>query len=49
MLLGYATFFAMAAWVYDMRQPPRQLAVVGTLAAIDVTLILLFGVILEWI
>ena len=49
MLLGYATFFATAAWVYDMRERRRQLAVVGTLAAIDVALILLFGVILEWI
>ena len=48
-LLGYATFFAMAAWVYDMRDRHRQLAVVGTLAAIDVTLILCSGVILEWI
>jgi hypothetical protein len=48
-LLGYATFFAMAAWVYDMRDRARQLRVVGTLAAIDVTLILVFGVILEWI
>ena len=48
-LLGYATFFATAAWVYDMRDRHRQLAVVGALAAIDVTLILLFGVILEWI
>ena len=48
-LLGYATFFATAAWVYDMREPPQAAAVVGTLAAIDVALILLFGVILEWI
>jgi hypothetical protein len=48
-LLGYATFFAMAAWVYDMRDRRKQLTVVGTLAAVDVALILLFGVILEWI
>jgi hypothetical protein len=48
-LLGYTTFFAAAAWVYDMRERPRQLQVVGTLAAIDVALILTFGVILEWI
>ena len=46
-LLGYATFFAMAAWVYDMRDRGRQLTVVGTLAAIDVALILLFGPILS--
>lgn len=48
-LLGYATFFAMAAWVYDTRDRSRQIKMVAGLAAIDVTLILLFGVILEWI
>ena len=49
MLLGYATFFAMAAWVYDMHNPRRQATVVGTLFAIDIALVLLFGLILEWI
>jgi hypothetical protein len=48
-LLGYATFFAAAAWVYDMRDRLRQLKVVGTLAAVDAALILTFGPILEWI
>ena len=48
-LLGYATFFATAAWVYDMRERSRQIMVVGALAAIDVALILTFGPILEWI
>jgi hypothetical protein len=48
-LLGYATFFAAAAWVYDMRERSSQLKVVGTLAAIDAGLILTFGPILEWI
>jgi hypothetical protein len=48
-LLGYATFYAMAAWVYDMRDRRRQLGVLGALAAIDVALILVFAVILEWI
>jgi hypothetical protein len=48
-LLGYATFFAAAAWVYDMRERRRQLGVVGTLAVIDAALILTFGPILEWI
>ena len=48
-LLGYATFFGTAAWVYDMRERSRQIKVVGTLAAIDVALILAFGPILEWI
>ena len=48
-LLGYATFFGAAAWVYDMRDRSRQIRVVGTLAAIDVALILTFGPILGWI
>ncbi len=38
-IFGYATFFAVAAWVYDMGDDRRrQLRVVGTLAAIDVAL-----------
>jgi hypothetical protein len=48
-LLGYATFFAAAAWVYDMRERAKQLKVVGALAAIDVALIVTFGPILSWI
>jgi hypothetical protein len=48
-LLGYATFFAAAAWVYDMRNRSGQITVVGALAAIDVALILMFGPILDWI
>jgi hypothetical protein len=38
-LFGYVTFFAIAAWVYDMGDDRRrQLRVVGTLAAIDIAL-----------
>ena len=38
-LLGYVTFFAVAAWVYDMGDDRRrQLRVVGTLAAVDLAL-----------
>jgi hypothetical protein len=48
-LLGYATFFGVAAWVYDMRERSRQLKVVGALAAIDVAMLLTFGPVLEWI
>lgn len=43
-IFGYATFFAIAAWVYDMRDDQRrQLRVVGGLAAIDVALAVAFG------
>ncbi len=44
-VFGYMTFFGIAAWVYDMGQDRRrQLRVVGTLAAIDVTLGVALGV-----
>ncbi len=43
-VFGYMTFFAIAAWIYDMGDDRRrQLRVVGGLAAIDVTLGLALG------
>jgi hypothetical protein len=48
-LFGYATFFAMAAWVYDMRDRRKQLRVVGSLAAIVVGMIGVFGLVLGWV
>lgn len=43
-IFGYLTFFMMAAWVYDMGSDHRrQLRVVGTLAAINVTGAVVFG------
>jgi len=45
-IFGYLTFFMMAAWVYDMgRDHYRQLRVVGTLAAIDITGLIVFGLV----
>ena len=42
--LGYATFFAVAAWVYDMGENHRkQLMVVGGIAAVDAVLALGLG------
>ena len=44
-IFGYATFFAIAAWVYDMGDDRRrQLRVVGTLAAVDVALAVGLGI-----
>ncbi len=38
-VFGYMTFFAIAAWIYDMGEDRRrQLRVVGTLGAVDVAL-----------
>jgi hypothetical protein len=48
-LLGYATFFAAAAYVYDLRDRWKQLRFVGAIAAVDAALILTFGPILDWI
>lgn len=48
-VLGYMTFFGMAAWVYDMGDDRRrQLRVVGGLAAVDVVLLVGFGL-LGWL
>jgi hypothetical protein len=44
-LLGYATFYAVAAWVYDMGDNRRkQLTVLGTLVAVDLALGVAFGI-----
>jgi hypothetical protein len=43
-IFGYLTFFAMAAWVFDMGDDRRrQLRVVGALAAVDVALAVALG------
>ena len=43
-IFGYATFFAVAAWVYDMGSNTRkQVRVVGTMAAINLVLGLALG------
>lgn len=49
-IFGYGTFFAIAAWLYDMGDNRRkQFKVVGTLGAIDLAGIVLFGPILGWL
>jgi len=43
-VFGYMTFFAIAAWIYDMGDDRRkQLRVVGGLAAVDLVLAVAFG------
>jgi hypothetical protein len=48
-IFGYGTFFAVAAYVYDLPDNRRRLRVVGALTAIDAVAILLFGPVLGWI
>jgi hypothetical protein len=48
-LIGYLPFFLVGYWVHDMQSRRRQLAVVGTLAAMVVSALLVFGVVLRWI
>jgi hypothetical protein len=48
-VFGYLWFFLVAAWVYDMRDTRRQVRVVTAFAAIDLALIVVFGVVLGWI
>jgi hypothetical protein len=45
-VFGYGTFFAVAAWVYDMgTDHRRQVRVVATIAAVDVVFGVVFGAI----
>jgi hypothetical protein len=45
-IFGYMTFFGIAAWVYDMgNDRRRQLRVVGTLAAVNVSAGLVLGLV----
>jgi hypothetical protein len=48
-LAGYLPFFMVAFWVFDMRDLKAQLRTVGTIFAVDLIALLLFGVVLGWI
>ncbi|HXD53190.1 MAG TPA: hypothetical protein VN618_00410 [Solirubrobacteraceae bacterium] len=48
-VFGYLTFYVVAFTVHDMASRGRQIATVGSLAALDLTAGLLFGPILGWI
>lgn len=44
-VFGYGTFFAAAAWVFDMRSDRRRFTVVGAFAAFDAVLAVVFGLV----
>lgn len=48
-VFGYLWFFLFTAWVYDMPDNRRRLRAVGSLAALDATLLVVFGPLLSWI
>jgi len=48
-VFGYLTFYIAAFLVYDARSRSRQLAIVGSLAAVDLAMGLTFGPLLGWI
>ena len=48
-VFGYLTFYVVAFVVYDMPSRARQLLVVGSLAAVNLTAGLVFGPLLGWL
>lgn len=48
-LFGYLTFFVVAFWVHDMDTLKRKTTAVGTIWALVLLLVLVFGVGLHWI
>lgn len=48
-LFGYLPFFAMCYWVYDMTSRKKQIAVVSSIFAVNITALVVFGAILKWI
>lgn len=47
-IFGYATFFAMATYVFDLASDRKRFAVVGAIAGVDLVLGIVFGV-LGWL
>jgi hypothetical protein len=47
-VFGYLTFYVVAFWVHDMADRTRQIAVVVSLASLDLAAGLLFGAVLGW-
>jgi hypothetical protein len=48
-LIGYLPFFLVSFWVHDMDSLRKQIAVVGTIFAVDILAILVFGVGFGWL
>jgi hypothetical protein len=48
-LIGYLPFFLVSFWVHDMETLRKKVLAVGTIFAVDIAAILVFGVALHWI
>jgi hypothetical protein len=48
-LFGYLHFFLVSFWVHDMDTIRKKVAVVGTIYGVNISAIIVFGVILKWI
>lgn len=48
-LFGYLHFFLMAFWVHDMKTMRNKVRVVGSIYAVDVAALIVFGPVLGWI
>jgi hypothetical protein len=48
-LVGYLPFFLVAFWVFDMASLRRKITTVGTIFAVDIVGLALFGAALGWI
>jgi hypothetical protein len=48
-LIGYLPFFAVSFWVHDIINTRRKLTVVGTIYAVNLLAVLVFGVGLNWL
>ncbi len=48
-LVGYLPFFLVSFWVHDMQSVKNKAVTVGTIFAVDIAAIIVFGVFLEWL
>jgi hypothetical protein len=48
-LIGYLPFFLVSFWVFDMESVQKKVMTVGTIFAVDIVGLVLFGAILGWV
>jgi hypothetical protein len=48
-LIGYLPFFLISFWVFDMESVQKKVMTVGTIFAVDIIGLVVFGLVLGWI